>query len=41
MELRERLQGHQTTAGTEIVPDSFGELKDRIHMAVILSLIHI
>ena len=38
MELRERLQGPQTTTANETAPDSFGELKDRIHMAVISTL---
>ena len=38
MELRERLQGHQPTTVNESTPDSFGELKDRVHMAVISTL---
>jgi pilus assembly protein CpaF len=38
MELRERLQGYQPAQAEEIVTDSFSELKDRIHMAVISTL---
>jgi pilus assembly protein CpaF len=38
MELRERLQGQKTAAPTEVRLDTFAELKDRIHLAVISDL---
>jgi pilus assembly protein CpaF len=38
MELRERLQGQRPTAASDARPDSFAELKDRIHLAVISDL---